>query len=269
MSESLFGSHDLVFTRDSKTSEYVGGGYLLNSELLNCGAPAFMSGGGGAGGKKRRSKLTKITDSNAQHLNSGSGSGSGSGSDSEYDSKSDYEYESGKVVNNSTKVSDLLHGNNNIGSGDSKKSKRVLAIPAGIFLIKSATTAKQPSSSSSSASTTSFSSTYDDSRIRAMFDDSNSVEDDDNSDDSSADAGASAGPGMAKSAVISEDLYSKLFKMLAPNDADRKRYWVSAATTCRVRNGIGKCTQESHRGVVSAAVSANKRTRKNRRAKIL
>jgi len=226
--------------------------------------------GGGAGGKKRRSKRTKTVDSNAQRLNSGSGSGS----DSEYDSKSDYEYESGKVVNNSTKVSDLLHGNNNIGSGDSKKSKRVLAIPAGIFLIKSATTVKQPSSSSLSASAstassaTSFSSTYDDSRIRAMFDDSNSVEDDENSDDSSA--GASAGPGMAKSAVISEDLYSKLFKMLAPNDADRKRYWVSAATTCRVRNGIGKCTQESHHGAVPAAVSsANKKTRKNRLAKIL
>jgi hypothetical protein len=232
--------------------------------------------GGGAGGKKRRSKRTKTADSNAQRLNSGSGSGSGS--DSEYDSKSDYEYESGKVVNNLTKVSDLLHGNNNIGSGDSKKSKRVLAIPAGIFLIKSATTVKQPSSSSSSASAstassaTSFSSTYDDSRIRAMFDDSNSVEDDENSDDSSAgaSAGASVGTGMAKSAVISEDLYSKLFKMLAPNDADRKRYWVSAATTCRVRNGIGKCTQESHHGAVPAAVSsANKKTRKNRLAKIL
>ena len=52
--------------------------------------------------------------------------------------------------------------------------------------------------------------------------------------------------------------------MLAPNDADRKRYWVSAATTCRARNGIGKCTQESHHGIVPA----NKKTRKNLRAKV-
>lgn len=231
--ESVFGSHDLVFTQNPKTREYVGGGYLLNSELLNCGAPAFMSGGGSGGGKKRRSKRTKASTVS-----------SNSGDDSDSNSKSDSE--SGKAK----KVSDLLH-------------KRVLAIPAGIFLINSATTtAKQPSSSTTSS--TSFSSTYDDARIRAMFDGNNSDDDDDNSDDSSA--GAGAGAGMAKPAVISEDLYSKLFKMLAPNDADRKRYWVSAATTCRVRNGIGKCAQESHRGVVPEShAPANKKTRRNRR----
>jgi hypothetical protein len=231
--ESIFGSHDLVFTQNPKTREYVGGGYLLNSELLNCGAPAFMSGSGSGGGKKRRSKRTKASTVS-----------SNSGDDSDSNSKSDYE--SGQVK----KVSELLH-------------KRVLAIPAGIFLINSATaTAKQPSSSTTSS--TSFSSTYDDARIRSMFDGNNSDDDDD--DDDSDDSSAGAGAGMAKPAVISEDLYSKLFKMLAPNDADRKRYWVSAATTCRARNGIGKCTQESHRGVVPEShAPANKKTRRNRR----
>lgn len=230
-SQQIFGSHDLVFTQNSKTREYVGGGYLLNSELLNCGAPAFMSGGSSSSGsgKKRRSNRT-----NSPRLNR-------SGS-------SDSESESGKAINNVTNVSDLLH-------------KRVLAIPAGIFLINSATTAKQPPLSASSS--TSFSSTYDDSRIRAMFDGNNSDDDDDDvnsDDDGNSDR-------MAKSAVISEDLYSKLFKMLAPNDADRKRYWVSAATTCRARNGIGKCTQESHHGIVPEShAPANKKTRKNRRA---
>ena len=235
--ESIFGSHDLVFTQNPKTREYVGGGYLLNSELLNCGAPAFMSGSGsgGGGGKKRRSKRTKASTVS-----------SNSGDDSDSNSKSDYE--SGQVK----KVSELLH-------------KRVLAIPAGIFLINSATATAKQQPSSSTTSSTSFSSTYDDARIRAMFDGNNSDDaDDDDSDVSSA--GAGAGSGMAKPAVISEDLYSKLFKMLAPNDADRKRYWVSAATTCRARNGIGKCTQESHRGVVPEShAPANKKTRRNRR----
>jgi len=220
-----------------------------------------MSGGGSS--KKRRSKRTNS-------------SGSGSDSESESESKSDYESESGKAkAINATKVSDLLqHGNNGSGSNGSKKSKRVLAIPAGIFLIKSATTAKQPSSASSA---TSFSSTYDDSRIRAMFDGNNDGNSDD--DGTSDDDGNSDRIAKSKSAVISEDLYSKLFKMLAPNDADRKRYWVSAATTCRARNGIGKCTQESHHGIVPVVptvpsvhaplAAANKTTtRRNRRAKV-
>ena len=236
MSESLFESHDLVFTRDSKTREYVGGGYLLNSELLNCGAPAFMSGGssgsGSGSGKKRRSMRTKSSPIS-----------SNSGDDSD-DSKSKFDSESGKAK----KVSDLLH-------------KRVLAIPAGIFLIKSATTAKQQPAAAAAAA--SFSSTYDDTRIRAMFDGSDDNGEDDNSEDDNGNGSNRDNP-----AVISEDLYSKLFKMLAPNDVDRKRYWVSAATTCRARNGIGKCTQESRHGVLPAPPHANKKTRKNRREKV-
>ena len=231
MTKSLFESHDLVFTQDPATREYVGGGYLLNSELLNCGAPAFMTGG------RRPSKRSKAASVLSSKMNSSGDS----------ESEPEPEPESGKAgaKARATKVSDLLHNGN----------KRVLAIPAGIFLIKSATTAKQPATSTAAAS---FSSTYDDTRIRAMFDG-----DDNNSDDNNSNKG-----NKDKPAVISEDLYSKLFKMLAPNDADRKRYWVSAATTCRVRNGIGKCSQERRDGVVpasSAPVPANKKTRRNRR----
>ena len=231
MIDPLFESHDLVFTQDPATREYVGGGYLLNSELLNCGAPAFMTGG------RRPSKRSKAASVLSSKMNSSGDS----------ESEPEPEPESGKAgaKARATKVSDLLHNGN----------KRVLAIPAGIFLIKSATTAKQPATSTAAAS---FSSTYDDTRIRAMFDG-----DDNNSDDNNSNKG-----NKDKPAVISEDLYSKLFKMLAPNDADRKRYWVSAATTCRVRNGIGKCSQERRDGVVpasSAPVPANKKTRRNRR----
>ena len=246
MIDPLFESHDLVFTQDPATREYVGGGYLLNSELLNCGAPAFMTGG------RRPSKRSKAASVLSSKMNSSGDS----------ESEPEPEPESGKAgaKARATKVSDLLHNGN----------KRVLAIPAGIFLIKSATTAKQPATSTAAAS---FSSTYDDTRIRAMFDgdDNNSDDnnsDDNNSDDNNSDDNNSNKGNKDKPAVISEDLYSKLFKMLAPNDADRKRYWVSAATTCRVRNGIGKCSQERRDGVVpasSAPVPANKKTRRNRR----
>jgi len=189
---------------------------------------------GGSSGKKRRSMRTKSSPIS-----------SNSGDDSD-DSNSKSDSESGKAK----KVSNLLH-------------KRVLAIPAGIFLIKSATTAaKQPPAAAAAAS---FSSTYDDTRIRAMFDDS---EDDNSGDDDDGNGNGNGNDGNRDNpAVISEDLYSKLFKMLAPNDVDRKRYWVSAATTCRARNGIGKCTQESRHGVLPAPPHANKKTRKNRREK--
>jgi hypothetical protein len=208
----MFDSHELVYTHDSKTGQYSGGGYILKSELLTGGAPALIALSGG--GRKNRRR------------NNESDSGSGSGTESD-----------GSSSTNKTnpKVSSIISNNHSI------------VIPAGLFLIHGPVRNENDDTTSSAFTTTN-------SKLRSFLYKSDS-------DDALSDSGDSDDSGKGRIArrdnnVISDDIYTALFKMLSPNESDKKRYWVGSAVTCKRR----------HQKPASASASAShKTTRKHKK----
>jgi hypothetical protein len=61
--------------------------------------------------------------------------------------------------------------------------------------------------------------------------------------------------------VIPDDIYTALFKMLSPNESEKKRYWVGSAVTCKRRRNKNLISAPS-----SASASAqHKTTRKHKK----
>ena len=185
----MFQSHELVYTHNPKTGQYIGGGYTLNSELLTGGAPPLISLSGGRKNRRKRS---------------GSGSGSGSGSESNDDNS-----------NSNPNISSILSGNSSS-----------IVIPAGLFLIHGTNRKDDDANDTASA--------FD---LRPFL--YNSDNDDNSNSGSSSDDAETDGDARKKKVrhnnVISDDIYTALFKMLSPNDSDKKRYWVGSAVTRKRR----------------------------------
>ena len=199
----MFDSHELVYTRDTKTGKYSGGGYTLKSELLTGGAPPLIALSGGENNRRRNRR---------RHSESGSDSGSGNESDG------------------IPKVSSIVAG------------KSSIVIPAGLFLIHG------PNRADESAFTTNHA------KIRSFLHNPDS-------DDALSDSGDSGDSGDDRIArkddnVIPDDIYTALFKLLSPNDADKKRYWVGSAVTCRRRR---------QKPASASASASHKTTRKQKK----
>jgi len=205
----MFGSHELVYTRDPKTGAYSGGGYALKSELLTGGVPPLIAL---SGGRKNRRRSGGIE----------SGSGSGSGSDNDSDgSKS------------KSKVSSILSQHSSI------------VIPAGLFLIHGSDqnvsngNGSNGNDDDNDVDASSFNTAN--AKLRSfLYNPDNDALSDDSSDDGAPVA-------RKQNNVIPDDLYTALFKMLSPNDADKKRYWVSSAVTCRRRRQKPASAAASHK----------------------
>ena len=196
----MVDSHDLVYTHDTKTGKYSGGGYTLKSELLTGGAPPLIALSGGENNRRRNRR---------RHSESGSDSGSGNESDG------------------IPKVSSIVAG------------KSSIVIPAGLFLIHGPARNENDDTTASSAFTTNHA------KIRSFLHNPDS-------DDALSDSGDSGDSGDDRIArkddnVIPDDIYTALFKMLSPNDADKKRYWVGSAVTCRRRRQKPASASASHK----------------------
>lgn len=197
----MFDSHDLVYTHDTKTGKYSGGGYTLKSELLTGGAPPLISLSGG-GNKRRNSR---------RQSESGSDSGSGN--------------ESGAIP----KVSSIIAG-----------SSSSIVIPAGLFLIHGPNRLDHDDVDTSTFN-------VNNAKLRSFLYNSGSdvSENDGHGDDNGSDTDTDTEDGDSNDAckkngrrgnnVISDDIYTALFKMLSPNESDKKRYWVGSAVTCKRR----------------------------------
>lgn len=193
----MFESHELVYTRDSKTGQYSGGGYALKSELLTGGAPALITLSGGGRKNRRRNSGSDLD------------AGSGSGSDSDSSSKT------------KPKVSSIITNN-----------RSSVVIPAGLFLIhgpaRNNDNVGNDNDNEDSAFTTN-------TKLRSFLYNSDSDSDAMSDSDSSDDERGVARKVRKDNNVIPDDLYTALFKMLSPNESDKKRYWVGSAVTCRRR----------------------------------
>ena len=195
----MFDSHELVYTHDHKTGQYSGGGYALKSELLMGGAPPLIAvSSGSGGGKKRRNDRRK----------SESGSDSGSGNDSDGSSRSS---------SSKPKVSSIISQHSSI------------VIPAGLFLIHG------PGHVHNNGDDYDLSAFNANANIRPFL--YNSDSDDTPLSDSSDDEDSVARSVSVRkdNNVIPDDIYTALFKMLSPNESDKKRYWVGSAVTCKRR----------------------------------
>lgn len=217
----MFDSHELVYTHDSKTGQYSGGGYVLKSELLTGGAPALITLSGG--GRKNRRR------------NNESDSGSGSGTESDGSGSSSRSSSSRKKFN--PKVSSIISDHHSI------------VIPAGLFLIHGPARNENDDTASSAFTTNS--------KIRSFL---YKPESDDALSDSgdSGDGGDSGEDRIARrdNNVISDDIYTALFKMLSPNESDKKRYWVGSAVTCKRRH---------QKQLIAASGASHKTTRKQKK----
>jgi hypothetical protein len=222
----MFESHELVYTHDPKTGQYSGGGYALKSELLSGGAPALIAVSGG-GRKNRRRNSESGND-----LGSGSGSGSGSDSDSN----------SGNKLK--PKVSSLITNN-----------RSSIVIPAGLFLIHGPACNNNMAVSNDNNSDNEDSAFTTNAKLRSFLYNSESDADDTMSDSGDEERGVDRRVRKDNN-VIPDDLYTALFKMLSPNESDKKRYWVGSAVTRR---------HPIRQKPEAAAASANKTTRKHKK----
>ena len=222
----MFDSHELVYTHNLKTGQYSGGGYALKSELLTGGAPALISLSGG-GGNKRRNRRPRSE--------SGSGSGSGSGSDSGSGNESDGKH----------KVSSIIAG------------KSSIVIPAGLFLIHGPNRANDDNDDYTDTNSA---------KIRSLLYNSGSdVSENDSMDgiDSDTEGDARKKNGRRDN-VIPDDIYTALFKMLSPNESDKKRYWVGSAVTCKRRRNKNLISAPSTSTTASTSAQ-HKTTRKHKK----
>ena len=217
----MFESHELVYTHDSKTGQYSGGGYALKSELLTGGAPALITLSGG--GRKNRRR------------NSGSGSGSGSGSDLDAGSGSDSDRISSRSSKTKPKVSSIITNN-----------RSSIVIPAGLFLIHGPARNNDNVSNDNDNEDSAFTTNT---KLRSFLYNSDSDSDAMSDSDSSDDERGVDRKVRKVNNVIPDDLYTALFKMLAPNESDKKRYWVGSAVTCRrrLRQNSQATTSPSHK----------------------
>jgi len=213
----MFESHDLVYTHDPKTGQYSGGGYALKSELLSGGAPALITLSGGGRKSRRR--------------NSGSGSGSdldaGSGSDSDKSSNSSSSSSSKTKPN----VSSIITNN-----------RSSIVIPAGLFLIHGPARNNDNVSNDTDNEDSAFTTNT---KLRSFL--YNSDSDSDAMSDSNGDEPGVTPKVRKDNNVIPDDLYTALFKMLAPNESEKKRYWVGSAVTCRRRHRQNSQATTSHK----------------------
>lgn len=222
----MFDSHDLVYTHDTKTGKYSGGGYTLKSELLTGGTPPLISLSGG-GNKRRNSR---------RQSESGSDSGSGN--------------ESGAIP----KVSSIIAGSSSI------------VIPAGLFLIHGPNRLDHDDVDTSTFN-------VNNAKIRSFLYNSGSdvSENDGHGDDNGSDTDTDTEDGASNDAckkngrrdnnVISDDIYTALFKMLSPNESDKKRYWVGSAVTCKRRRKKNLISASSS----SSSSGPQKSTRKQKK----
>jgi hypothetical protein len=205
----MFDSHELVYTHDHKTGQYSGGGYALNSELLMGGAPPLIAvSSGSGGGKKRRNDRRK------------SESGSDSGNDSDGSSRSS---------SSKPKVSSIISQHSSI------------VIPAGLFLIHG------PGHVHNNGDDYDLSAFNANANIRPFL--YNSDSDDTPLSDSSDDEDSVARSVSVRkdNNVIPDDIYTALFKMLSPNESDKKRYWVGSAVTCKRRRNKNLIVSAPHK----------------------
>jgi len=213
----MFESHELVYTHDPKTGQYSGGGYALKSELLSGGTPALITVSSGGGRKNRRrvngKSVSGSGSGSGSELEALSGSGSSSGSDSDSDSGSG----KGGKDKHTPKVSSIISNSSSI------------VIPAGLFLIHGPTRNNGNDNDNNDIEESAFNTTN--AKLRSFLYNSDTDADDAMSDSSDEESGVK----RKSNNVIPDDLYTALFKMLSPNDSDKKRYWVKSAVTCRRR----------------------------------
>lgn len=214
----MFDSHELVYTHDTKTGRYSGGGYTLKSELLTGGAPPLIALSGG-GNNRRRNDRRK------------SESGSDSGNDSDGSSRSS---------RSKPKVSSIISQHSSI------------VIPAGLFLIHG------PEPVRNNGDDCDLSAFNANASIRPFLYTYNSDSDNTMLSDSSDDEHSVARSVRKDNNVIPDDIYTALFKMLSPNESDKKRYWVGSAVTCKRRHN-------KHLIVAPSSSAPHKTTRKQKK----
>lgn len=179
----MFQSHELVYTHNPKTGQYIGGGYTLNSELLTGGAPPLISLSGGRKNRRKRSDSSESDDDNS---------------------------------NSNPNISSILSGNSSS-----------IVIPAGLFLIHGTNRNNDDANDTASA--------FDLRPFLYNSDNDDNINSGSSSDDDSETDGDARKKKVRHNNVISDDIYTALFKMLSPNESDKKRYWVGSAVTCKRR----------------------------------
>ena len=196
----MFADSELVFTRDRR-NVYMGGGYLLKSELMEGGAPPIFN------------VATNNSDNDNDNVNGDTTTG---------ESRSPHNGRRGNRRKKNT-VSSLLF------------SSGTIAVPAGLFLMNA------PNNNEAEAVIHSIyddsrikrliASNRSDSSSSSSNSSSNSNSNSNSSDDD-ADYNSRHRRHGHNASVVSETLYDTLFNMLSPT-ADKRLYWTNGAKTQR------------------------------------
>ena len=224
----MFADSQLVFTRD-KHNVYMGGGYLLKSELMECGAPPIFNVANGG-----RSSSNHTNNSDNDNVNGDTTTG---------ESRSPHNGRRGNRRKKNT-VSSLLF------------SSGTIAVPAGLFLMNT------PNNNEAEAVAHSI---YDDSRIKRLIASNRSDSSNSNSSDDDADYDNRHRRHGHNASIVSETLYDTLFNMLSPT-ADKRLYWTNGAKTQRRGHQHHPATNNNNNN--NNNINNNSNTRKIKKNKI-